>query len=569
MGEVLIKPYELSIWDNELTNTEQKIAVIGSHLLKTPNMAYDIIFRKDKNGEKTLSFKIKNKYYDANTGQIEENPFAPYLINERKVKLFYDYEWYDFIIKEVEETTEEYTWSYVAYDAFILELSKNGYGVEFSSELNNNLGTALELASKALEDTDWEVIDVDTAAPKVNEPVFQGTILTDITVKNMDNDEDVSFEAGTSILIFYNYITNKNGKFLQFILAEANTSDYNVDSTNTITATNYRFDYDLDFETIESGGHTIYYINDLEGNHLISYSYVYQIYEAYRVIYQQVQSYDAIMDRIVDQYIGDGVRINHYTDYVYTTSNLVTSFVANGDNFSTHSDGTLYGWDRYGGAANTWPDIELTTYPEIDPENPIMDLDGLNQIEGYLQVKFNAGEGSYLYNDGISMNQSYIESIAKGDKFVFRWRGGKASTDHGTLTKMAGTDLRAKVCFYRNREVTSEDTTRYVKDPISDIISFEGTPNVLNNVISGGTLENNDTQYILNGVEQVPSSKYLYATDLHRYYWDSSVINANGTKGKYIEYIENTNTKFLDYYYLTGTALTTVTPDQFKDSTIL
>ena len=188
MGEVLIKPYELSIWDNELTNTEQKIAVIGSHLLKTPNMAYDIIFRKDKNGEKTLSFKIKNKYYDANTGQIEENPFAPYLINERKVKLFYDDEWYDFIIKEAEETTEEYTWSYVAYDAFILELSKNGYGVEFSSELNNNLGTALELASKALEDTDWEVIDVDTAAPKVNEPVFQGTILTDITVKNMDND---------------------------------------------------------------------------------------------------------------------------------------------------------------------------------------------------------------------------------------------------------------------------------------------------------------------------------------------------------------------------------------------
>ena len=47
MGEVLIKPYELSIWDNELTNTEQKIAVIGSHLLKTPNMAYDIVFTKN------------------------------------------------------------------------------------------------------------------------------------------------------------------------------------------------------------------------------------------------------------------------------------------------------------------------------------------------------------------------------------------------------------------------------------------------------------------------------------------------------------------------------------------
>ena len=64
MSEVLIKPYELSIWDNELTNTEQKIAVIGTHLLKTPNMAYNIVFKKDKNGEKTLSFDIKHKYYD-------------------------------------------------------------------------------------------------------------------------------------------------------------------------------------------------------------------------------------------------------------------------------------------------------------------------------------------------------------------------------------------------------------------------------------------------------------------------------------------------------------------------
>mgnify|MGYP007070302306 CR=1 FL=1 len=102
MSEVLIKPYELSIWDNELTNTEQKIAVIGTHSLKTPNMAYDIVFNKNKNGEKTLSFKVKYKYYNPETGQMEENPFVPYLVNERKIKLFYNDEWYDFIIKEID-----------------------------------------------------------------------------------------------------------------------------------------------------------------------------------------------------------------------------------------------------------------------------------------------------------------------------------------------------------------------------------------------------------------------------------------------------------------------------------
>ena len=561
MGEVLIKPYELSIWDNELTNTEQKIAVIGSHLLKTPNMAYDIVFTKNKNGEKTLSFKVKYKYFDADTGQMEDNPFAPYLINERKVKLFYDDEWYDFIIKEVEETSDEYTCSYTAYDAFILELSKNGYGIEFSSELNNNLGTALDLATKTLEDTDWLVIDVDTAPPKVNEPVFEARLLTDVTVKNMDNDEDTVITANeevpTEILIFYSFISNQNGKYLQFILKQNNISDYNIDSTNIITATNYRFDKELTFETVEEGGHTTYYIKD--GNtRIISYSYVYQLYEAYRLVYQQVNSYDAVMDRIVDQYTDGPNVINHYTDYVYTTSNLVTSFVANGDNFSTYEDGTLYGWDRYGGNSTDWPEIELTTYPEINPENPIVDLDSIKQLEGYLQVKFEAGEGSYLYNDGILNNKALIESIAKGDKFVFRWRGGKASTDHGTLTKMAQGDIRAKVCFYKEVRVEDEESVRYAKVPTSDIVSFSGTAEVLNNVISGGTLQHNNEQYILDGVEQVPSSKYLYATDLNRYYWD-------GTQGKYIIYNEQTNQTFLDYYYLTGTAVTAVTEEQFED----
>ena len=561
MSEVLIKPYELSIWDNELTNTEQKIAVIGTHLLKTPNMAYNIVFKKDKNGEKTLSFDIKYKYYDLETGQMVENPFVPYLINERKIKLFYNDEWYDFIIKEVEESSEEYTWSYVAYDAFVLELSKNGYDVEFSNELNNNLGTAEELASRTLENTDWIAIDIDVPAPRVSEPVFEGKTECDVVVKNMDTNEDETIVADTSILIFYSYITNQNGKYLQFIKKEDNENDYKLDeSTNTIIATNYRFDKDLTFEIHEEGGHSIYYIMDGD-TPVLSYGYVYQKFDAYRMIYQQVSSYDAVMDRVVDQFTDGTTRINHYSDYIYTTSNVITSFVANGDNFSTYEDGSLYGWDKYGGTNTNWPDIKLTTYPEISAENPVLDINNINQIEGYLQVKFNAINNSYLYNDGIQSNQSFIGSISKGDKFVFRWRGGKTATDHGTLAKMSGDDLRAKVCFYKEITINDNSTTRYAKSPISDIISFEELGGTLNNIISGGTLQNNDTQYVLDGVVQVPSSKYLYATDLNKYYWDSNL-------NKYVVYNEETNQEFLDYYYLIGSALTAVTQEQLQDPTV-
>ena len=560
MSKTLIKPYELSIWDNELTNTEQKIAVIGTHLLKTPNMAYNIVFKKNKNGEKTLSFDIKYKYYNLDTGQMEENPFVPYLINERKVKLFYDNEWYDFIIKEVQESSEEYTWSYTAYDAFVLELSKNGYDITFSTELNNNLGTAYDLASKTLENTDWLVIDVDVPPPKIAESVFMGQTEKDIVVKNMDTNEDEVIQAHTNILIFYSYIVNENGKYLQFILSQDN---YNLDeSTNTIIATNYRFDKELSFESVEEDDETKTYIND-ETGHIISYTEVYQQYDAFRIIYQQVSFYDSVMGKIVDQYTDGSTKINHYNDYTYTTSNVVTSFITNGDNFDTYENGSLYGWIRYGGAEPNWPDIKLTTYPEIKPENPLLDLDAIKQIEGYLQVKFKSNENSYLYNDGIQNNQSIIGAIAKGDRFVFRWRGGKASSDHGELTKMSGDELRAKVCFYKEETVVDGNTSRYAKIPISDIISFDGTAHTFNGLIQGGVLVNNNKQYIIDGVEEIPSSQYLYKSEGIEYYWDNEA--GEDGKGAYIEYNEETNQKFLDYYYLTGTALMTVTPEQLQD----
>ena len=39
--------------------------------------------------------------FDEELGEKVQNPFIPYLVNERKVKLKYDDEWYDFIIKNV------------------------------------------------------------------------------------------------------------------------------------------------------------------------------------------------------------------------------------------------------------------------------------------------------------------------------------------------------------------------------------------------------------------------------------------------------------------------------------
>ena len=151
MCEKLIKPYEISVWEDKLTQIEgsnpaeykfkeTKLAVIGSDTMTGPNKVYNPIFHKKSNGEKTLSFSLKYKYFDPYSGNEDViNPFAVLLVNERKVKLHYDNEWYEFIIKDHTESSDGLEWTYTCNDAFVLELSKNGYNITFDTELNNKL----------------------------------------------------------------------------------------------------------------------------------------------------------------------------------------------------------------------------------------------------------------------------------------------------------------------------------------------------------------------------------------------------------------------------------------------
>ena len=220
MGENLIKPYEISVWEDELTQNgfrERKIAVIGSNTMTGFNKVYDPVFNKKSNGEKTLSFSLRYKYFDPYIGNEDViNPFAALLVNERKVKLHYDNQWYEFVVKEHSESSDGLEWTYTCTDAFVLELSKNGYNITFDTELNNNQGTARELAKETLKDTDWQVGTTNVGRQMVAEPIYKGVIVTPFTALNTDTNLEESCSEG-NIYIFYTYVKNKNGKFVQFI----------------------------------------------------------------------------------------------------------------------------------------------------------------------------------------------------------------------------------------------------------------------------------------------------------------------------------------------------------------
>ena len=566
MGEYLIKPYEISVWEDELIQNganykfiEKKLAVIGSDTMTGLNRVYDPVFNKKTNGEKTLTFSLKYKYFDpyiGNDGIV--NPFAALLVNERKVKLHYDNQWYEFIIKDHTESSDGLEWTYTCTDAFILELSKIGYNITFDSELNNNQGTAKELVKETLKNTDWQLGGAENFKQLIAEPIYKGTVEVAFSVLDTDTNTTVSIAANTPVYVFYSYIKNKDGKFVQFI-KRIDSNLYTIDSNNVITATNYRITRDnitVTDTAIKAGNTPLITIDEIETR-----------FQANRLSYNQLTTYDPVMEKTVDRFkIKDGdLEIYRYKESSYTTSNIVMNYVTNGDNFNILEDGSLQGWNPYtdqsGNAAVK--KLELVTKPELSIGKQLADLNQLSEVQGFLKVQFNgagiSSDGKFyntIYNSGIENSASVIKSISKGDKFVFRWRAGTGNVNNLSAT----TNLRAIVAEY-----TQDDPTRfgyYYKhiNPNDIIIQFTTEPQKSYNKITGGSIVNNQdgTQsYVIDGVPQIPSTKYIYVSDNNQYVWNG-VTNTFDT--------QDTN-NYLPYYYVIGEATKGVSNTTLTDPT--
>ena len=428
MSGHLIKPYEISVWEDRLTQNgfeEIKLAVIGSNTMEGPNKVYEPVFNKKSNGEKTLSFSLKYKYFDPYSGNSEViNPFAALLVNERKVKLNYDGEWYEFIVKDHTESSDEYTWTYTCVDAFVLELSKNGYNITFDAELNNNQGTAYELAEETIKDTDWRLGGVDNLKQLVEEPLYRGTVISNFEASDVDTGEVETFSS-EEVFIFYSYIKNKNGLFIQFIIQD---EPYVTDDNNVIIATNYRIEEEV---TITD---TSIVLNNVP---IIRLNGIEDFYQGYRLSYNQLTTYDSVMERTVDRFAVGDREVYKYTDYTYTTSNVVLNYFTNGDNFNALEDGTLQGWNPYvefspHATNDKVVKLELKTRPELGSGKELANINTLSQIEGFLKVNFKGPRvlesneyKNLIYNSGFENNASLIGTISQGQKFVFRWRANK------------------------------------------------------------------------------------------------------------------------------------------------
>ena len=257
MSELIKKPYKISLWEDEqiylikdkgaddsaryetttlpesgydLLNKyvrENCLAIIGSNTMDTPIRAFEPKLVRQTNGTNTLTFQIFYRYYDEDDECFKLNPFTNLLVNERKVKLFYDGEWFDFVIKQIQEDSQKYTFTYTCQDLYISELAKNGYNLVFDTELENNMGTITELAEVILDGTDWQVGESDFLEQRNEEVLYTYEVENTLKAAVLENLEygleswtkgqEVEIPQGSIIFICRSsYIDRRDGDNIQF-----------------------------------------------------------------------------------------------------------------------------------------------------------------------------------------------------------------------------------------------------------------------------------------------------------------------------------------------------------------
>lgn len=237
--------YEISLWEdyqgeNDKYYSERKIAVIGSNDMTSPCRAYNPKLVQNVNGTNTFTFDMYMTYKENFVKDGEDktftNPFLALLVNERKVKVLWKEKWYDFIIKQCAEDSASKKVTYTCKDLYINELSKNGYDLEFDSELNNNYGTAQELVEATLKGTEWTLKEnTENILQKKEEPVYELKLDSGLKAINQTKSSSTGeivkedIDAGKTILVFYEQLAGEmtlNGTY-QFAYAPSYKKDTN------------------------------------------------------------------------------------------------------------------------------------------------------------------------------------------------------------------------------------------------------------------------------------------------------------------------------------------------------
>ena len=530
--DIIKKPYEISLWTDELVwvgtsgtkyyniqeakeeivhqyYEETKLCVIGSDTMQSQSRAVNPKLNRKINGENTFTFTIYYQYIDNITGEKVENPYIPYLVSERKIKLKYNNEWFDFIIKNIQENSESKAFTYTCKDLFVTELSKTGFEIVLDNELENNMGTIEYLAGKIVEGSDWTVDQSDPIKQYIEEPLYKITLGTSIDAIDIEGEEKgFKIRSGQNIYVFYSNINDKKQKW-QYLYCENDNFKTNDDLVIDKIHKNYIIDVS-GFDG-EQNWPSFIGINTITKERLVQLT---RDFRGNRLVKQSKTKYDATIDKYVNVY--DNGTVYGFTESEFFTSGDITNYIANPNSFTSTS-----GWQ--------------TDASQLDYQ-----LDSIKTADGLFKsyIFFKNKPGALVMNSGISSNRSASESFAKGEQYVLRMKYKNSSSEY-----IKNCPQSVRICQYH-----FDDDSKYVMQ--SEIFGFDsaqlgnGLPkytNELEEIIENGhetgkykyvAKEDSDYVYMIGTCKQSISKNQL--TD-----WDFKI-------GLFFDFGNNTNTYYLE-----------------------
>lgn len=422
--------YEISVWEDyfvpasgsiESYYEERKLCIIGSNTMDDGSRALEPNLVLNVNGTHTLSFKMYLFYIDTLTGERVDNPYVKLLVNERKIKVYWDNgqedendKWFDLVVKDISEDSDSNTVTYTCEDLFINELGKSGFELNFSDEANNNQGTIYELATAILDGTDWQLDEKNTdhLLQTQEEALYEVTItnmnaLTGVYANGFLNITKNKYEKipnKVTCYLPYSMVPHSNEELaditaVQFIYAPEYTTEYssmlitNEDSNWLVTGGAWVKSGDVYQFKIPSSGttKTIFTIN-------LSNAFVSDKYRGNVYCRKQLSTYDANLERYVNVYklkgttpTADDKRIFGYVDYDYDASDLVNNLLANVKDFKDTT-----GW--------TGKNLIIKLLPELK-----LDTD-LTKYNGHSCLRATVSSLVNLVNDTFASASQYLSS---------------------------------------------------------------------------------------------------------------------------------------------------------------
>ena len=515
-------PYEISIWDDtHLDNNgdtlpyfrEKKIAIIASDTMDTPIMAFDKNLTESVNGSYKLTFKMYYKYNDG--GGLVDNPFIPYMVNERKVKLLYKNKWYEFLIKDIREESSTYTFTYALECCHIIELSKNGFNLEFDAQLKNNQGTAPELGQAVVKDTNWQLIDsngyIDETTQRNNIVDDQGrTVKSDCIIQETKealfeytstgasfytytmsvsdaNGTQLSAQpvlmnipSGDKIYVFYSVATTSEVGDIQFIYNS--NGQYTTDSERNITNGSYFLIRNSEItRPAASYGYNI----GLGGITLFTIGNVSEQYRGIRYVISKKTKYDPLTDKYVDIYTdSNDEEVYVYTELATDARENILNCISNYKDFRSTG-----GWkgSTLATAGTNLAKVEVVSTPDLITifQNSVGGSTAISNVENYIPlIKIDCPNvNSVGFNTGMFDNRVQIKSYSAGQKFH---------------------------CILRAKIMSSEIDP--AADGLGTLSSYNGTVQVASYEINeNGACVNLTTLFEFNSFSVIQSGQYVHA----------------------------------------------------------